>query len=193
MQQLLLVRPHPGNVLIEKVSAPSRTRRVRIQVKIQSRCPESNPRQQMVPHHPPRQVPSHFPWQRHRKREREGLTRGNSVPSDATVKCASGGDREEPAAQAKPGDRGSPAKAELGERPWYKISRLAPETKKPCWSRYRWSCRDTSQSARARDPTSSHLSQSRGCDKARGTTGRPAWLPAPRRGEPTSRPNSREI
>ena len=93
--------------------------------------------------------------------EREGLTRGTNAPSDATVKCASEGDREGPATRAKPGDRGSPAKAELGERPWYKsspqpsgISRLAPETEKPCRPRYRWSCRDISQSVRARDPTS---------------------------------------
>ena len=104
--------------------------------------------------------------------EREGLTRGTIAPSDATAKSASKGDREEPAARAKPGDRGSPAKAELGERPWYKsspqpsgISRLAPETEKPCRPLYRWSCLDTSQSARARDPTSSRLSQSRGATK----------------------------
>ena len=132
--------------------------------------------------------------------EREGLTRGTNAPSDATVKCTSEGDREEPAARAKPGDRGSPAKAELGERPWYKsspqpsgISRLAPEMEKPCQPRYQWSCRDASQSARARDPTSFRLSQSRGCDKARGATGRAAWLPAPRRKEPTSRPDSGEV
>ena len=54
--------------------------------------------------------------------EREGLTQGTNAPSDATVKCASEGDREEPAVRAKPGDRGSPAKAELGDRPWYKSS-----------------------------------------------------------------------
>ena len=70
VQQLFLVQPHPGHVLIEEVSAPPRTRHVRIQVKIRSRCPESNPRQQMIPHHPPKQIPSHFPWQRHRKRGR---------------------------------------------------------------------------------------------------------------------------
>ena len=44
VQQLLLVRPHPGQVLIEEVSVPPRRRRVRIQVKIRRRCPESNPR-----------------------------------------------------------------------------------------------------------------------------------------------------
>ena len=68
--------------------------------------------------------------------EREGLTRGTNAPSDATATSASEGDREEPAARAKPGDRGSPAKAELGESPWYKsspllsgIPRLAPDGK----------------------------------------------------------------
>ena len=45
-EQLLLVGPHPGQVLIEEVSAPPRARRVRIQVKICRRCPESNPRLQ---------------------------------------------------------------------------------------------------------------------------------------------------
>ena len=49
--------------------------------------------------------------------EREGLTWGTSAPSDATGDCASEGDREEPAARVKPGDRGSPAKAELGKHP----------------------------------------------------------------------------
>ena len=60
VQQLLLVRLHPRHVLIEEVGAPPRTRRVRIQVKIRSRCPELKPRQKMVPHHPPRQIPSRF-------------------------------------------------------------------------------------------------------------------------------------
>ena len=103
--------------------------------------------------------------------EREVLTRGTNAPSDATADSASEGDREEPAARAKPGDQGSPAKAEPGKHPWYKssslpsgISHLAPETEKPCRPRYRWSCQDTSQSASARDQTS-RLSQSRGCDK----------------------------
>ena len=198
MQQLLLVRPHPGHVLIEEVSAPPQTRRVRIQVKIRSRCPEANPRQQMVPYHPPRQVPSHF---RGKGTGTEGGSdSGDQWPSDATAKSASEGDHEEPASRAKPGGRGSPAKAELRERPRYEsspqpsgISRLVPEMEKPCRPRYRWSCLDTLQSARARDPTSSHLSQSRGCDKARGVTGRPAWLPAPKRREPTSHPDSGEV
>ena len=70
VQQLFLVRPHPRHVLIEEVSAPPRRRRVRIQVKIRRRCPESSPRQKMVPHHPPRQIPSHFLRQSHRKRGR---------------------------------------------------------------------------------------------------------------------------
>ena len=56
--------------------------------------------------------------------ESEGLTRGTNAPSDATAWSASEGDREEPAAQAKPGDRGSSAKAEPGECPWYKSSPL---------------------------------------------------------------------
>ena len=43
-QQLLLVGPHPGHVLIKEVSAPPRRRHVRIQVQIRRRCPESNPR-----------------------------------------------------------------------------------------------------------------------------------------------------
>ena len=98
---------------------------------------------------------------------------------EMTLQSASEGDREEPAVRAKPGDRGSPAKAKPRERPWHKssplpsgISRLTPEMEKPCRPRYQWSCRDTSQSARARDLTFSRLSQSRGCDKARAGTGR---------------------
>ena len=43
VQQLLLGGPHPGHVLIEEVSTPPRRRRVRIQVQIRRRCPESNP------------------------------------------------------------------------------------------------------------------------------------------------------
>ena len=131
---------------------------------------------------------------------REGPTRETNAPSDATARSASEDDREEPAARAKPGDRGSPAKAELGERPWYKsspppsgISRLAPETEKPCRPRYRWSCQDTSQSARAQYPTSSRLSQSQECDKARTATGLPAWPLAPRSRGPTSHPDSGEV
>ena len=195
MQQLLLVGPHPGHLSIEKVSAPSQTRRVRIQVKIRSRCPESNPSQSPSTKTGPVSLPvAKAP------EEREGLTQGTSAPSDATVKCASEGVREGPAARAKPGDQGSPAKAELGEHPWYKssplpsgISSLAPETERPSQPRYRWSCRDTSQSVRARDLTSSRLSQSRGCDKVRGATGLTAWLPTPRRRESTSRPDSGEV
>ena len=104
------------------------------------------------------------------------------------------------APNAKPGDRGSPAKAEPGERPWHKssplpsgISQLAPETEKPCRPQYRWSYRGTSQSARTQDLTSSRLSQSRGCDKARARTGRPAWLPAPKRQESTIHPDTVKV
>ena len=104
--------------------------------------------------------------------EREGLTRGTNASSDATARSASEDDREEPATRAKPGDQESPAKAELGESPKHKsspllsgISRLAPETEKPCRPRYRWSYQDTSQSARARDPTSSRYHNPEGATK----------------------------
>ena len=50
----------------------------------------------------------------------EGLTQGTSAPSVATAKSASEDAHEEPAARAKPGDRGSPAKAEPGEIPKHK-------------------------------------------------------------------------
>ena len=46
------------------------------------------------------------------------------MSSVATAKSASEDDREGPGARAKPGDRGSPAKAEPGEIPKHKISPL---------------------------------------------------------------------
>ena len=55
---------------------------------------------------------------------REGLTRGTTGTSDATAMSASEVDREEPTAPAKPGGPRPPAKAELGEIAWYKISPL---------------------------------------------------------------------
>ena len=70
VQQLLLVGPHPGHVLIKEVSTLPRRRCVRIQVQIRRKCPESNPRQQVILHHPPRQIPSRFLRQSHRKRGR---------------------------------------------------------------------------------------------------------------------------
>ena len=118
---------------------------------------------------------------------REDLTRGTNAPSDATVKCTSEVDGEEPATRAKPGDRRSTAKAELRERPWYKssqqpsgFSRLAPHGKtlpasvSMVMPRYFSVCKGT------RSDFFSFITIPR-CDKARGTTGRPAWLPAPRR------------
>ena len=74
--QQLLVRPHPGHVLIEEVSAPPRTRRVRIQVKIRSRCPKSNPRQKIDPSPSTKTDPVSLPGARALE-EREGLTRGD--------------------------------------------------------------------------------------------------------------------
>ena len=148
MEQLLF-RSHPGHVLIEEVGAPPQTRRVRIQVKFRSRCTESNPRQKMVLHHPPGQVPSRFPWQRHRKRWRvclEGPMRLEMPLQRAHPKATV---RNQPLERSQVTEDHL-KKAEPGESPWNKssppptgISRLAPETEKPCRLQYRWSYRGT--------------------------------------------------
>ena len=44
----------------------------------------------------------------------EGLTRGTNAPSNVIARRASESDREGPAARVMPGERGSPAKVELG-------------------------------------------------------------------------------
>ena len=56
--------------MLEEMGAAPRTRRVRTEVLIQSRCSETKTCQKMDPHHPSRQIPPHFLSQEHQKRGR---------------------------------------------------------------------------------------------------------------------------
>ena len=67
LEQLPLLRSHPGHETIEEVCAPSRPRRIRIQVQSRSRWLESkNPLEKTVPHHPRREIHLHRSGQWHR-------------------------------------------------------------------------------------------------------------------------------
>ena len=123
VQQLLLGGPHPGHVLIEEVSTPNPTKtrpNTGVDPEQVSRIEppltgDPSPSTKTGPVSlPPAKPPE----------AREGLTRGTTGASDATAMSASEVDREEPTARAKPGDPKSPAKAQLGEIAWYKISPL---------------------------------------------------------------------
>ena len=109
VQQLPLVGPHPGHVLIPNKTRPNTGEDPEQVSRIKPPSTDD-------PSPSTKTGPISLPVARALE-VREGLTRGTNAPSDATARCASEGDHEEPTARAKPGDRGSPAKAELGEHP----------------------------------------------------------------------------
>ena len=127
---------------------------------------------------------------------REDPTRETSAPSNATAESTFEDDCAELASPSKPGAPKAPAKAERGAQTKQEISPPPTEISLPVqgqeksWRRrYRWSYRGNLHSARVRELTS-HLSLSRGSDKARVDPERSFWPQPPRRPEPTSRPGA---
>ena len=123
VQQLLLVGPHPGHGFDRGGEHPTPTKTRPNTGADPAQVPRIEPPSTGDPSPSTKTDPVSLPPAKPPE-AREGLTRGTTASSDATARSASEDDREEPTAPPMPGDRESPAKAELGEIAWNKISPL---------------------------------------------------------------------